>query len=206
MVLSSDDMDPEDQIKMGISAIDLGNCSNVLKQHYNIPNEENLIILNIETKNNESSKSEDKSFNLGKNLHLEIYDNSGNKLNLSICKEDIKVLKYIGDVADELNINSAKDYADKGVDVFNPQDDFFNDICHPYDNTDGKDIILDDRRSDLYQNTTFCENGCTYTGMDYDLMVANCLCDSEILEKEGHNITNDEEMQKSESLNFKTIS
>ena len=206
MVLSSDDMDPEDQIKMGISAVDLGNCSNVLKQHYNIPNEENLIILNIETKNNESSKSEDKSFNLGKNLHLEIYDNSGNKLNLSICKEDIKVMKYIGDVADELNINSAKDYADKGVDVFNPQDDFFNDICHPYDNTDGKDIILDDRRSDLYQNTTFCENGCTYTGMNYDLMVANCLCDSDMLEKEEQNITNDEEMQKSESLNFKTIS
>ena len=161
MVLSSDDMEPEDQIKMGISAVDLGNCSEVLKEHYNIPKEENLIILNIETKKNESSKSDDSSFNLGKNLHLEIYDNSGNKLNLSVCHEDIKVLKYIGDVEDELNINSAKDYSDKGIDVFNPQDNFFNDICHPYDNSDGKDIILEDRRADLYQNATFCEDGCT---------------------------------------------
>ena len=138
---------------------------------------------------------------------MEIYDNSGNKLNLSVCHENIKVLKYIGDVEDELNINSAKDYSDKGIDVFNPQDNFFNDICHPYDNSDGKDIILEDRRTDLYQNATFCEDGCTYTGMNYDLMVANCLCDSDFFQKEEEkNETNVDEIQKSETVNFKTIS
>jgi hypothetical protein len=81
VVLSSDNMKPEEQIKMGISAVDLGNCTEVLKEHYNIPKEENLIILNMETKKEENTKNEtsndDKSFNLGKNIHLEVYDVSG---------------------------------------------------------------------------------------------------------------------------------
>ena len=55
---------------------------------------------------------------------MEIYDSSGRKLNLSVCKEDIKVMKYIGDVAEELNIQSAMDLAEKGIDVFNASDAF----------------------------------------------------------------------------------
>ena len=110
VVLSSDKMKPEEQIKMGISAVDLGNCTEVLKEHYSIPKEENLIILNMETKKEENTKNEtssnDKSFNLGKKIHLEVYDFSGRKLDLSVCKEDIKVLKYIGDAVEELNIQS----------------------------------------------------------------------------------------------------
>ena len=113
-------------------------------------------------------------------------------------------MKYIGDAVEELNIQSAMNFADKGIDVFNPQDKFFNDLCHPAD-TDGKDIILNDRRTDLYQNATFCEEGCTYTGMNYDLMVANCICDSSILQKEEQNVTNEEENQVSEAVNFNTI-
>ena len=210
VVLSSDKMKPEDQIKMGISAVDLCNCTEVLKEHYNISKNENLIILNMETKNEEATKNEtnpdeNKSFNLGKKMHLEVYDFSGRKLDLSVCKEDIKVMKYIGDTVEELNIQSAMDLADKGIDVFNTQDKFFNDICHPFNNSDGKDIILTDRRNDLYQNATFCEDGCTYTGMNYDLMVANCICDSSILQKEEQNITNEEEKQISEKVNFNTI-
>ena len=52
---------------------------------------------------------------------------------------------------------------DNGVDV------------HFYDNTDGKDIIINDRKTDIYKNISFCEQGCTYKGMDYDLMIDNCI-------------------------------
>ena len=208
VVLSSDNMNPEEQIKNGISAIDLGNCIDILKEHYNISKEENLIIINMESKTVESNKNEsnnnDKSFNLGKNIQLEVYDFSERKLDLSVCKEDIKVMKYIGDVK-ELNIESAMSLADKGVDVFNAKDAFFNDICHPFENADGIDIIINDRRSDIYQNATFCEDGCTYTGMNYDLMVANCICNSKILQIETKNQTDNEEKEISETLNFETV-
>ena len=53
MVLSSDDMDPKEQIEKGISAINLGNCIDKIKEYYNIPKNEGLIILNNETKINE---------------------------------------------------------------------------------------------------------------------------------------------------------
>ena len=205
VILSSDEMDPKDQLKLGISAIDLGNCTQVLKSHYNISHEESLIILNIETKENQTKNknNDDSSFNLGKKNQVEIYDFSGRKLDLSVCKDDIKVMKYIGDV-EELDFKSAKSLSTQGIDVFNASDNFFNDLCHKYDNTYGKDIIIDDRRNDIYQNATFCQNGCTYSGVDYDLMAAHCLCNSKIIQEVTQNITG-EIKDKSENLNFKTL-
>ena len=208
VVLSTDNMNPEEQLKNGISAIDLGNCTNVIKEYYNISKQENLIVLNMETKKDESQKNEsinndDKSFNLGKNTQLEIYDYSGRKLNLSVCKEDIKVIKYIGDVEGQLDMDSAKVLSTQGIDVFNENDEFFNDICHQYENSEGKDMILNDRRNDLYQNATFCQDGCTYNGINYNLKAVNCICDSSLLQEEENSITNIE--KESKDNNFKSL-
>ena len=207
VIFSSDNLDPKEQLKKGISAIDLGNCTQTLKEHYNISNEESLIILNMESKRNESKEEDkndnDKSFDLGKNVQVEVYDMSGRKLDLSVCKENIKVMKYIGDV-EELNIDSAMSLGEKGIDVFNASDEFFNDICHNYNNTDGIDIIIKDRRTDIYQNVSFCQDGCTYTGMDYELMTANCICDSSILQNELNNNTK-KENSKEEELSFNSM-
>ena len=203
VILSSHNMDPKDQLKLGISAIDLGNCTEVIKEYYNISNEESLIVMNIESKNNGTKKNDDDNcFNLGKNQKVEIYDFSGRKLDLSVCKEDIKVMKYIGDVK-ELDIQTAKSLSSQGIDVFNASDEFFNDLCHKYNNEDGKDIIIDDRRKDIYQNATFCQNGCTYSGMDYELMTANCICDSSVLQ-ESPNVTK-EIKTDSTNINFNTL-
>ena len=124
-------------------------------------------------------------------------------MDLSVCKENIKIMKYIGDVVEELDINSAMSLSKQGIDIFNANDSFFNDLCHKYDNVDGKDIIINDRRKDIYQNVTFCQDGCMYNGMDYELMIANCICDSSSLQGEK-NITEDKKID-SETLNFKSI-
>ena len=42
---------------------------------------------------------------------------------------------------------------------------------------------------DIYQNVSFCQSGCTYTGMNYELMTANCICDSNIIQNELDNNT-----------------
>ena len=54
--LTTDKMEPEEQIKKGISAIDLGGCTQIIKGYYNISENESLIILNMESKNIESNK------------------------------------------------------------------------------------------------------------------------------------------------------
>ena len=112
-------------------------------------------------------------------------------------------MKYIGDVK-ELDIQSAISLSEQGIDIFNPRDTFFNDICHPYDDPNGKDIILNDRRTDIYQNATFCQYGCSYLGMNYNLMVSNCKCNSKILQGKQKNITENDE-SKSEINRFKII-
>ena len=206
VVLSSDNMEPEEQIKNGISAIDLGNCTNVIKEYYNISNEESLIVLNMELKNDDYQKSQtsnddDKSFNLCSNTQLEIYDYSGRKLNLSICREDIKVMKPLNNFENQFDMNSAKSLSEQGIDVFDKNDKFFNDICHPYDNSEGKDITLNDRRKDIYQDVTFCQNGCNYNGINYNLNAVNCICDSSYLQDENKtNNENEPKISKFESI------
>ena len=202
VVFDIENANPKEQLQNGISAIDLGNCTNTIKDYYKI---DNFIIVNLESKNNKSEKNEnDKSFDLGKTNQIELYDYSGKRLNLSICKEDIKIMKYIGD-AEELNIESAKDLSEQGIDVFNASDKFFNDLCHYYDNKDGKDIILNDRRTDIYQNATFCQSGCVYDGMDYELMAANCICDTNVFQINDLNNTKEEEKGKSQNINFDNL-
>ena len=202
MILPSDNMDPKEQIKNGISGVDLGNCLNIIKDQNNIERNEDLIIVNIELKNDEDQifNNDGKSFISGKFSQIEIYDYSGRKLDISVCKEEIKIMKYIGDI-DILNINMAEIYSNRGIDVFNAADDFFNDICHPYDIPDNRDIIIDDRRNDIYQNATFCQEGCRYSGVDYSLKVANCLCNSSFLQDVENKMTSN----NYEKINFKTI-
>ena len=207
LILSSNDMNTTAQIEKGISAIDLGNCTNVIKDYYNMTQNESFYVLNIESKRNKSEENNDNSFNLGKDVQIEIYDKSGNKLNLSICRQDIIIMKYIDDAEEFLNLNSAKSFSKQGIDVFNPKDDFFNDICKDFSNTNGKDIIINDRRKDIYQNATFCQNGCSYSGINYELMAANCNCNSSFLQiSSDNNDTNNENKNNEEEIvTFKTL-
>ena len=200
VIIYSNDTDPKKQLEKGVSAIDLGNCTQIIKDYYNIS--DRFIIINMESKKTDE-KSDDGFFDLGKKNQIEIYDLSGNKLNLSLCKEDIKIMKYLGDVCEELDINKAKSFADSGIDIFNVNDEFFNDLCHKYDNNYGKDIIIEDRRSDIYINATFCQEGCSYIGMNYELMTANCKCNSNFLE--GKIVETNDKNEQSETLNFKTL-
>ena len=204
MILSSDNLEPEEQLKKGITSFDLGNCTNVLKEYYKIKKDENLIIINIQYKNDENiyNNNKDKYYYLGKDVILKIYDSSGRNLDLSICKEDIKIMKYIGN-DDKIDINAAQILSNKGIDVFNAEDDFFNDICYPYDNPNKNDITINDRRNDIFQNVTFCQNGCRYDGIDYNLKIANCLCNSSFIQKEKLNIANADSSK--ETINFKTL-
>ena len=204
MVLSSDNINPEEQLKNGISAIDLGNCINIIKAQNHIDKDKNLIILNIQSKNNYENQNEDDSLIIGKSTYIEIYNNSGTKLDLSVCKEEIKIMKYIGDI-EKLDLETAHIFSNNGIDVFNAADDFFNDICHPFDNPFNKDITINDRRNDIYQNVTFCQNGCKYNGVNYSLSYVNCLCNSSFFQDEKNNDINTINTTQ-EFINFKVLS
>ena len=110
-------------------------------------------------------------------------------------------MKYIGN-EEGIDIQTAKEFSEQGIDVFNPKDSFFNDICHSFKNK--ADIILKDRRDDIFQNITFCQDGCIYNGINYDLMAANCICDISILK--GISSENDENNNNKNIVNNKASS
>ena len=136
----------------------------------------------------ENKYEENSSLDLGKNIQIEVYDISGKQLDVSVCKEEIKLIKYIGDV-EELDFQSAESLSERGIDVFNRNDKFFNDICHP-NRIENKDIILKDRVSDIYQNVIICQEGCVYNDINYYLMIVNCKCNSSMLQIGIDNKTN----------------
>ena len=64
----------------------------------------------------------------------------------------------------------------QGIDIYDANDPFFNDICYPFTSEEGKDVSLEDRREYYYKNVTFCEDDCEYNGIDYLTKEAICEC------------------------------
>ena len=95
-------------------------------------------------------------------------------LNLSLCKDiEIEITYAMKD--NSLDMNSISKFNNTGIDVFNINDSFFNDICHPYSDSNN-DIVLEDRIKDIYQNYSLCEEGCSYNGIDLVNKTISCDC------------------------------
>ncbi len=97
-------------------------------------------------------------------------------MNLSLCNNsNIKVF-YVINNSTKIDISLANSMKKSGVDIFNINDDFFNDICRPYSSISGNDIILEDRIKDIYQNYYLCEEGCNYNEIFLENMTISCEC------------------------------
>ena len=79
IIFPSDKYNLKEHLKKGISTVDLSKCTKIIKEYYSIPEDENFIILNLETKQKEIgniSYGNDSSFILGKYQQIEIFDYS----------------------------------------------------------------------------------------------------------------------------------
>ena len=170
--------------------INLDRSIRILKAKNDIPYEESLIIAIIETKENKG-KNENLNRNkdlidLGKSIKLIIYDSSGRKLDLSKCEnEKIIITKKLDDLP-YIDFFKSKDLFTKGIDAFNEEDSFFNDICYPFKTNSSCDIIIADRRNSLFQNISFCDYDCSYNGIDYESMTVNCICNIDSFDKDNN--------------------
>ena len=195
-VLSSNEINHEKLFKKGISSFYLGNCTNVLKEFYDIGNKENLIILNTQIKNEKNdSDNNDGPLNLAKKNQLEVFDKEGKQLDLSVCKENVKFYESLANEG-KINLDFVKEFAEKGVDVFDASDNFFNDICYLY-NDNGIDIPMEDRRNYVYLKVYFCRIGCTYGGIDHILNAAICDCNTTYIQEEENEVINFKNIKKS---------
>ncbi len=97
------------------------------------------------------------------------YPLNGSKLvnlNLSMC-EKFKIQVLI-----PLLIDS------KDIDKYNPNSDYYRDICYKSSNNKGTDITLDDRKNEyLENNMNACEETCDFVDYDNIYKKAICSCD-----------------------------
>ena len=155
-----------------ISSIDLGECENRLKDANNIPREDDLIIFKSDIKTEDLSATY---------ISYEIYHPySLEKLNLSICN-DVQIsitvpVKLNSDIETLVNSLSAS-----GYDLFNENDSFYNNICATYTSQNGTDMLLSDRKNDIYkvgQNQSMCQIGCKFLTYNITSKKAKCNCSS----------------------------
>ena len=72
-----------------------------------------------------------------------------------------------------IDLSFAEEMYEKGIDIFNKNDIFFNSICRTY-TKEGSNVLSERRK--LYQNIMLCEDNCEYKGINYSEKKANCEC------------------------------
>ena len=140
-------------MELGIPEYNFGTC---YEKVLNISQNEKLIIAIIDKKiNNQENKRKVLKYGMFSSL-------TGQYLNSSeICAgETLLITENFEDKLKEKNINiqTIKDFANDGIDLFNKTCPFYNDLCYQYNSS--KDIALKDRIILYYSNITLCEEGC----------------------------------------------
>ena len=175
-----------------VSNIDLGKCENLLKDHHNISKDESLIIFKIDIKKEDFSSTY---------VQYEIYNPKKEyKWNLDFFKYvpisinvPVKLDKNIDLIYDSL--------AESGYDLFNENDSFYQDICSTYTTLNGTDMLLSDRKKDIFalsQNQSLCQIGCDFKYYNSTSKKAKCDCENKKEEKINNNIKIDELFNKKE--------
>ena len=161
------------------TALDLSDCEKILKKKYGLPEEEELMIIKADIM---------KEFNISAilpefpDVEYQIFSTSlGAFLPLSICKEEntgVTVSNPFNSY-DLLNLFQSKtaSVVSNGYDVFDANSPFYNDICTPFTNENGNDVLLDARRKDYYnENINLCGEGCAFVGYNAEAKTYTCRC------------------------------
>ena len=152
-----------------MSRIDLGDCENILKEYYNINQNDSLIIIKFEKISNLSTE---------RTLQYEVYDPiNKTRLNLSICDNKLIDIYFSVELSEELQ-NLYDKLKDKGYDLFDINSAFYQDICTPFESEYGTDILLSDRINNYYYNNeTVCQSNCFFSDYLMESKYLKCKCD-----------------------------
>ena len=164
------------EAKNKTSILDVSECEAILKKKYGISDEEDLMIIKGDTLKQLSEQY------LGTQVDYQLFSSSlGAFLPLSDCKEGNATATVTNPFSIDHLISqfASKTGAvlDNGYDVFNSESPFYNDVCTPFTNENGNDVLLDERRSDYFSEVlNICENGCTFVEYNITTNLYSCKC------------------------------
>ena len=140
-----------------LSLVNLSECENILRKHYNIVENQEIIIFKIE------------HYIIGYNIPIieyVLFNEDGKiKLELDVCNDTSVIYKI------PVSINEDELFK------YNPKSDYYNDKCYPYSSNNKTDIILYDRRNEYNDNNmSLCERNCTYKSYNSTTKKVDCEC------------------------------
>ena len=158
-----------------LSIIDLGECEIILRDEYNISDEDSLIYVKQQKLEIKSSQQD---------IKFEVFEPyNKTKLNLSLCSETkINIYVKLG-LSDEIKILNEQ-MTSLGYNIFDKNDPFYKDICIPYTSSDNTDILLSDRIDFIYYNNDAqCQSNCQFIGYILNNQYINCSCNVNNIEE-----------------------
>ena len=151
-----------------VSSIDLGDCEGKLREKYEMTDEDEFIIIKKDIKDGLTTYVEYEIYN-SKNLVL---------LSLDICNDTQISIDIPVNLKEETQSLYDK-MSQLGYNLFDSNDSFYNDICATYTSESGTDILLSDRKEDIFKNNgdlTLCQSGCQLESYDVETKKAKCTC------------------------------
>ena len=170
---------------LNISVLDLKECENQLKNHYNISSNEPLIIFKIDYMNDEINIPI---------IEYEIYHPiTKQPLDLNICKNFPITLSY------PVSINENELFK------YDINSDYYNDKCFSYTTSNKTDITLNDRKNEYNNNDNLflCEKNCNFTDYDKETKRASCECEPKTIFEYLFNFTIDKDKLFYKFIDFK---
>ena len=179
---------PMGQKEEGSTSIDFMDCENKLREYYNLSDDSVLSVFQTEVTSSNSQSLTNK-------VQYVVYDENNTQLNISICESEQIKISYAIKEGSDFNMTRYAFFEEKGIDILDSTDPFFNDICYTYSDGDS-DVILSDRINEIYQNYSLCDSGCEYEGLNSTAGTISCTCSA---------TDTDDSDDDDESTNLKSI-
>ena len=147
------------KIHNNISSIDLLECENILKEKYKINQNKSLTTFMI------SYFIQELNIPI---IRFEIFDPiSKEQLNINFCENTY------------FKIYTPVTFNEENLYKYNPNNDYYNDICFPYTTDKGTDKVLVDRKKEYNMNyMSLCEVNCYFR--EYNTKTKKVLCECNI--------------------------
>ena len=149
----------KNNLESNMSTIDLGKCELLLRNYYNLTNNQTIYLKKIDI-----IQDGTKAKKVEYNVYSKLSGNYLEKLNLTICENT----KISINIPIEINGN---------IDKFNTSSGYFSDICYATTSDDGTDISLKDRKNEyIDEDNIICQDDCEFSAYDSIYKKAKCEC------------------------------
>ena len=172
------------ELSIKISNMDYANCFNKIKNIHKI-NQDVLVKMIIEKHDITDKNNREKSY-----LFFDPYTKEIINPSIICPNETITINENLLSYYDEnsTNFGLVNYLLDQNINIFDPNDDFYTNLCLYLETPIKKDIPIKDRLIEFYPNITLCDQGCKYIGVNFTIKAAICECTyNDILNNEKAN-------------------